>query len=320
MDLHLSQTSAAIAMVNRLQAELTDLGEVLRTAADHVRVDAMFGLDFRPEDAVRNEPIEVRVLEGDEAVQAAFEALTSIWVKVGQHPRETLRVPGAIALPRTAIDKILQTNATRVELGKLIGAIDKTNDRRNVWNRFKGSGNGIVPKQALRLTNVLTAPSNINFYWDDTGSSGARKMAGDLLQEWHELLDQYHDKQATVHHSSEAAAENALVYGIDMLGKLDPQEQVAIRRLVQPHIRARVRNGDSKVKPIIAPVPFVYETGIAPPKIKPLSSYEPKVVIRKNTRLALLEEEPYVEAMNLYRYKDRHRVYGPLQKKSAEEG
>ena len=67
-------------------------------------------------------------------------------------------------------------------------------------------------------------------------------------------------------------------------------------------------------------MPFVYETGIAPPKIKPLSSYEPKVVIRKNTRLALLEEEPYVEAMNLYRYKDKHRVYGPLQKKSDEEG
>lgn len=320
MDLHLSQTSAAIAMVNRLQAELNDLSEVLRAAVDHIRVDAMFGLDFRPEDAVRNEPIAVRVLQGDEAVQAAFEALTSIWVKVGQHPRETLRVPGAIALPRTAIDKILQTNATRIELGKLIGAIDKTNDRRNVWNRFKGSGNGIVPKQALRLTNVLAAPSNINFYWDDTGSSGARKMAGDLLQEWHEQLDQYHDKQATVHHSSEAAAENALLYGIDMLGKLDPQEQVAIRRLVQPHIRARVRNGDSKVKPIIAPVPFVYETGIAAPKIKALSSYEPKVVIRKNTRLALLEDEPYVEAMNLYRYKDKHRVYGPLQKKSVEEG
>lgn len=318
MDLHLSQTSAAIAMVNRLQSELMELGEVLRAVRDRAHVDAMFGLDFRPEDAVRNEPIEVRILYGDEAVHAAFEALTSIWVKVGQHPRETLRVPGVIALPRAAIDKILQTNVTRSELGKLIGAIEKTNDRRNVWGRFKGSGNGIVPKQALRLTHVLTDPQVINFYWDDTGSSGARKMAGDLIEEWKELLDQYRDKQATVHHSSEAAAENALLYGIDMLAKLDPSEQVAIRRLVQPHIRARVRNADAKVKPIIAPVPFVYELGQPAPKVKPLQSYEPKILVKKNTRLALLEDDPYVEAMNLFRYKEEHRVYGPMPKKSEE--
>lgn len=315
MELHLSQTSAAIAMVRRLQSELTDLSEVLRASVDQVRVDAMFALDFRPEDAVRSEPIEVRVLHGEDAVQAAFEALTSIWVKIGQHPRETLRVPGAIALPQAAIDKILQTNATRGELVRLISAIEKTNDRRNVWGRFKGSGNGIVPKQALRLTNVLSDPLHINFYWDDTGSSGARKMAGDLLEEWKELLEQYHDKEATVHHSSEASAENALLYGIDMLAKLDPNEQVAIRRLVQPHIRARVRNGDAKVKPIIAPVPFVYELGHPAPKIKPLPSYEPKVLVKKNTRLALLEDDPYVEAMNLYRYKETHREYGPVQKK-----
>ena len=222
MDLHLSKNSAAIDMIHRLQSELMGLSEVLRDSVDKVRVDAMFGLDFRPEDSVRSEPIEVRVLEGNEAVEAAFEALTSIWVKMGQHPRETLRVPGAIALPRLAIEKILQTNATRTELVRLIGAIEKTNDRRNVWGRFKGRGNGIVPKQALRLTTVLTDPLNINFYWDDTGSSGARKMAGDLLAEWKELLVQYRDKQVTVHHTSEASAENALLYGIDKLSTLDP--------------------------------------------------------------------------------------------------
>lgn len=318
MDLHLSKNSAAIDMIHRLQSELMGLSEVLRDSVDRVRVDAMFGLDFRPEDSVRSEPIEVRVLEGNEAVEAAFEALTSIWVKMGQHPRETLRVPGAIALPRLAIEKILQTNATRTELVRLIGAIEKTNDRRNVWGRFKGRGNGIVPKQALRLTTVLTDPLNINFYWDDTGSSGARKMAGDLLAEWKELLVQYRDKQVTVHHTSEASAENALLYGIDKLSTLDPREQVAIRRLVQPHIRARVRNGEAKAKPIIAPVPFVYEWGQAAPQIKPLPRYEPKTAHKKTTGLALLEEVPYIEAMNLYRYQEKYRVYGPLKKKSEE--
>jgi hypothetical protein len=318
MGLHLSDTSAAIAMIHRLQSELVVLDEVLRACVNDVRVDAMFHLDFRPEDAVRSEPIEVRQLEGPEAVEAAFEALTNLWVKVGQHPRETLRVPGVIALPKLAIDAIVQTNATRTELAALIGAIKKTNDRRNVWGRFKGKGHGIVPKQALRQTTVLTEPHNINFYWDDTGSSGSRRMAGDLLVEWKELLDQNNDRRQAMQHYSEGSVENTLLFAIDKLSRLDPKEQVAIRRVVQPHIRARVRNGDSKVKPIVAPVPFVYEACQAAPRIKPLTDYEPKVADKKTTGLALLEDEPYIEAMNLYRYMEKHRVYGPLKKDTAE--
>lgn len=318
MELHLSDSSAAIAMIHRLQSELTDLDEVLRASIGEVRVDAMYGLDFRPEDTVRSEPIDVRELEGTDAVEAAFEALTSIWVKIGQHPRETLRAPGVIALPTRAIEKILQTNATRAELGKLISAIEKTNDRRTVWNTFKGKGKGIVPKQALRLTTVLTDPLKINFYWDDTGSSGARKIAGELLLEWKEMLDPNNDRRQAMQHFTEGSMENALLFGIDRLGKLDPEEQVAIRRLVQPHIRARVGNGEAKVKPIIAPVPFVYDASLTAPRIKPLLRYEPKVSTKKATGLALLEDEPYVEALNLYRYKEKHRVYGALKKKPDE--
>jgi hypothetical protein len=318
MELHLSPNSAAIAMINRLQSELADLDDVLRASMDQVHVDAVYGLDFRPEDTVRSEPIEVRELVGHEAVEAAFEALTSIWVKIGQHPRETLRVPGVIALPRPAIEKIVQTNATRAELGKLISAIEKVNDRRTVWGAFKGKGRGIVPKQALRLTTVLTDPVKINFYWDDTGSSGARRRVGDLIVEWKELLDPHNDRRQALQRFSDGSMENALLYGIEVLGKLDPEEQVAIRRLVQPHIRARVGNGDARVKPIIAPVPFVYETGQPAPRIKPLMRYEPKTSSKKTTGLALLEDEPYFEAMNLYRYKEKHRVYGALKKPSDE--
>jgi hypothetical protein len=115
-------------------------------------------------------------------------------------------------------------------------------------------------------------------------------------------------------YSTEAAAENALLYAIDKLGKLNPEEQVAIRRPVQPHIRARVRNGDAKIKPVVAPVPLVYEVCLAAPQIKPLSRYEPKVSDKKATGLALLEDEPYIEAVNLYRYKAQYRTYGKLDK------
>lgn len=318
MDLHLSPASAAIAMIERLQHELEVLFDVLLASKDHVRVDAMFGIGFRPDDAVRDEPIEVRVLEGDEAVDAAFEALTSIWVKIGQHPRETLRAPGVIALPKLAIEKIVQTNAIRTEIIGLVGSIKRITDRRLVWKKFKGDGKGIVSKQVLRLTTVLTDPLNINFYWDDTGSSGARRVAGDLLKEWEEMLDQNHDQRPTMDSAPEGSVERTLLYAISQLSKINPMEQVAIRRPVQPHIRARVRDGDAKVKPVICPVPFVYDIHACrvPPKIKSLPSYAPNASSRKATGLALLEDEPCIESMNLYQYKEGHRVYGPLKKTS----
>ncbi|MBM5459002.1 hypothetical protein H8F21_15650 [Pseudomonas sp. P66] len=314
MELHLSAISEAIALVNRLKTELEVLYSVLQASVDHVEVHAIYGMEFRHDNAVHDaDPIVVRQLEGAEAVEAAFEALTCITLKIGQSPKETLRVPGAIALPRLAIDKIVQTNALRNELATLIGTIKKTNDRRLVWKKFQD----ISPKQAMRSTHVLDDPQNINFYWDDTGSSGTRHSAGELIEDWEELLNQNHDRRPTMDGAPEGSIERTLLVAIDLLSKLDPNEQVAIRRPVKPHIRARVRDGDDKVKPIICPVPFVYEIGCPRPKIKPLLTYEPCNSSKKATGRALLELEPHIESMNLYRYEEKYREYGPLRNKKA---
>lgn len=305
MDLSLSASSAAIALIEKLEHELEVLHKVLQASKDHVRVDAMFGMSFRPDDAVHNDPIEVRVLEGDEAVEAAFEALTSIWGKDAQHRRETLRAPGAIALPKLAIEKIQQTNAIRAELAGLIGGIKRTVDRRLVWKKFKGKNKWIVPKQALRQTTVLTAPKNINFYWDDTGSSGTRWRAGDLLAEWENLLNQHHDQQPTAESAPTGSFELKLIIAIrDLRDKIeDLDEQVAIRRLVQPHIRARVRDGEARVKAIICPVPFVYDIDCRlTPKVKPLKSYAPRASSKSTTGKALLQDTPIIESMKVYQY------------------
>lgn len=318
MSLHLSAGSEAIAMIEQLQRELEILLEVLRASKDHVRVDAMFSMGFRPDDEVHNDPIEVRQLEGDEAIEAAFEALTNIWVKKGQQPRETLRAPGVIALPRVAIEKILLTNELRTEINRVVSTIEDSKDRRLVWAKFKGSDKGIVSKQVLRLTSVLSAPHRVNFYWDDTGSASTRHVAGELLKDWEKALDELHDQRPTKESALEGSVEMKLLVAIDLIQKLDPMEQVAISRIVQPHIRARVRNGAAKIRPFHCPVPFVYDIDAwrTPPRIKPLRSFVPHGPERKKKGLNLLEAQPYIESMDLYRYEDMHRKFGPLKKNS----
>ncbi len=321
MELHLSPTSQAIALVNQLKTELEALFAVLQASRDQVEVHAVYAMEFRHENAVNAaDPIEVRHLEGDDAVVAAFEALTCITLKEGQSPKETLRVPGAIALPKVAIDQIAKTNALRSELSSVISTIRKTNDRRLVWRKFQD----ICPKQAMRSTHVLSAPRNINFYWDDTGSSETRHTVSGLLVEWEELLNQNHERRPTFESSPHGSVERALLVSIDLVNQkllseeLWRDEHVAIKRPVQPHIRARVRDGNSKVKLIICPVPFVYEIGCPPPRIKPLPSYEPiaagdKTSAEKPGR-ALLAEAPLIPEIKLYQYKPR--VRGPLKAKA----
>ncbi|HDS0956994.1 TPA: hypothetical protein QDZ28_000640 [Pseudomonas putida] len=323
MELHLSPTSQAIALVNQLKTELEALFAVLQASRDQVEVHAVYAMEFRHENAVNAaDPIEVRHLEGDDAVVAAFEALTCITLKEGQSPKETLRVPGAIALPKVAINQIAKTNALRSELSRVISTIKKTNDRRLVWRKFQD----ICPKQAMRSTHVLSAPRSINFYWDDTGSSETRHTVSGLLEEWEELLNQNHERRPTFESSPHGSVERALLVSIDLVNQkllsdgevLFRDEHVAIRRPVQPHIRARVRDGNSKIKPIICPVPFVYEIGCPPPRIKPLPSYEPHAAGKKSSAVkpgrALLESAPLIESINLYRY--HPRVRGPLKAKT----
>jgi len=315
MELHLSPISQAIALVNRLQAELEALLAVLQASRDQVEVHAVYVMEFRHDNAVNAaDPIEVRHLEGADAVEAAFEALTTITLKVGQSPKETLRVPGAIALPKAAIDKIIETNILRGELSGLISTIKKANDRRLVWRKFKD----ICPKQAMRSTHVLGAPRSINFYWDDTGSSETRHTVSGLLEEWEELLNQNHERRPTFESTLHGSVERALLTSIDLVNQkllseeLTRDEHVAIRRPVQPHIRARVRDGDSKIKPIICPVPFVYEIGCPKPRIKPLMSYEPGTPARK-TRDARLAELPLIPKINLYKYAPIRRPLKPKE-------
>ncbi|QHF00567.1 DNA replication terminus site-binding protein (plasmid) [Pseudomonas cannabina pv. alisalensis] len=318
MELHLSAISEAIAVVKKLETELKVLLSMLNDSRHRLRVDAIFEMEFRHEKEVDEAaPIPVRRLEGSDAVDAAIDVLTCITLKEGvQSAKETLRRPGVVALPYEVISQIHETNVLRSRLESLIGTIKKSNDRRKVWTKFEA----ISPKQAMRCTPVLLDPQNINFYWTDTGTSGSRHVASDLVKEWEDLLDELHERRPTMADAPEGSIEKGLLTAIALLRKLG-NEQVAIRRPVKPHIRARVRDGDAPVRQIISSVPFVYDIDECkfPPTIKPLISYDVVTARRKSAGREMLEDEPYIKKMNLYQYLEIHRVFGPLVQKTKSD-
>lgn len=314
MELHLSAISEAIAAVKKLEVELKVLVSMLNDSHHQWRVDAIFEVGFRHVPTVDGSaPIPVRRLVGTDAVAAATDVLTCITMNEKQSPKETLRAPGVLALPGEIIRKILETNELRRKLESLIGKIKEAKDRREVWAKFEA----ISPKQAMRCTPVLIDPQTINFYWTDTGTSGTRHVASDLVKEYEDLLDRLHDRRPTMADTPKGSLEESLLIAIDLLRKLG-EEHVAIRRPVKPHIRARVRDGDTPVRQIIASVPFVYDIDECkfPPTIKTLLNYDVATVRRKKAGRELLEKEPYVFKMNVYKYQEQYRKRGPLAKKT----
>lgn len=299
MELHLSDSSAAIALVRSLQQELEVLAKILRSSADSLRVDAMFGMEFRHEaDVEMARPIEVRTLEGEEALEAAILALTCTELMPGQNIKETLRVPGALAVPREVLLKVEETNNMRRDLQALITKIKCQETRRLVWRRFPGHSS----KQALRVTPVINDPRRIVFYWD-TGATGNKRVVRELLQEWWQQLEQHLES----HPQSSDHAEDPLVKKLsaaiaDLARIKDPNEEVCISRPVTPHVRARVVASNVKPRIIVAPVPIVYELTSARPRVKPLPDYAARGEKPVPGARKTLETAPYIESMNVYRY------------------
>lgn len=297
MELHYSVSSEAIKLVNQLEQELDLLREMLRASVHEVRIDALYGMKLRESREVRVEDsIEVRKLAGEEAIEAAIEVLTSIYLKGQQAAKETLRVPGAIGLPPHALEKVIQTNALRTELANLILGIEKK-DRRSMWRTIKG----ISPIQAMRTTHVLSDPQRLFFYWD-TGASGHRYLVSSLLEIWEKAVKGERQYMPTYDDFAEGAVEHKLLIAIRKLSLLKHDEYVYITRPVTPHIRCRFKDGDAKPKIVVAPTPFVYDVECPKPEVKDLDTYTPHEKSDAGSTRVKIEGKPYIESMKVYEY------------------
>lgn len=310
LSLYLSPVQGAKELIHTLAGKLQELAVMMQASSDTIRIDALYEIPLRGTPTVsKAESIQVAPRSGREALELATEGLTSLWLKAAQSAKETLRAPGSIAVPGFILTKIQETNQLRMEIYGLIRQLDQQT-RIDIWRSFPG----ISSLQALRVTPVLQAPLTIRFYWD-TGSSGECKQVKDIIASCLELLEKKHGKTAGRTTLPDNSPDLKYIFAIEALEQLPPDEQVAICRPVTPHVRARVRDGEQPGYILSAPIPFVYGLEADKPRIKPLPDYEPVARTGQRSIRAQLMEEPYLESMNLYRYMEAHRRYGPVDNK-----
>lgn len=308
MTLHLSAFSGAIEQLSILVRELSVLEQLLTHSKNRIRIDAQYLIPFRNKaEVAKSEVIKPLTLVGDEAFDTCVRSLTNILMMKGQHHKETYRAPGAAGVPKLVLDQIRKTNQIRKELLDLVSQVP-VEERKGIWLKHPG----IVPSQALRVTTVLDDALTVVHYWD-TGKYGTRFQVKDLIKEWQDTLFKYHGYIPSVADTVEGSLERKLAQAIVDLAMLDENEQVAIKRDVAPHIRARGRAGNKRYTKITSS-PVVYDVDDPKPAIKELPIFDPDKKKRTNKSRAKLEKEPYIQSMNIYRYDEAHRQSGKVTK------
>lgn len=312
MSIYLSPAQGHKELVEQLREGLDKL-RLLLEQPGCIRVDSLFPLPLRKAPSVpKRERISVMTMSDNELRKEAIDALTAMWLRPGQHPKESLRIPGACAISRAAMDQVNACNQIRMEMINLLAPVS-TEDRRVMWRAH----HNISSYQTLRMIPTLSDPLRIRFYWD-IGDSITRYTAGELVELWSQKLI---DLQGDVCSSRQCEPDTLnfrLALSIERLSMLPSNEHVAVRRILPPHVRARVQDGG---KPYItnASVPFVYELSCLPPSVKPLTDYDPEAPVtpKKRSTRAKLMTEPYIDAMNVFRYLDQSASKGPVVREST---
>jgi hypothetical protein len=312
MSMYLSAAQGHKELVNQLNGELAKLRLLLEQPGG-IRVDSLFPLPLRHTPSVAKKET-IAILGPDEVDyrSEAIDNLTSMWLRPGQHPKETLRTPGCCAVSFAAIEQINACNSIRMELINLLAEVP-TADRTPLWRAHSN----ISSHQTLRMTPVLQDPQKIRFYWD-RGDSITKFTVADLVYAWAEKLTKL---QGDVCASSQCEPDTLnfrLALSIERLSMLPSNEWVAVRRILPPHVRARVRDGDDDPYITSAPVPFVYSHACLAPSVTPLTDHDPEAPAsqkKRSTRIKLMSE-PYIDAMNVFRYKDQSKAMGPVSRES----
>lgn len=286
--------------VNHLENRLVALANKMRARPDRIRVDAAYRIPFRDQAMVdETKGIEVTALNGADAIHQIISGLTTIRIEAGkQNPRETLRAPGAVALPEDWLNELEALNALKSEIERLVEQIEDKYQRMLVWRSMRY----LSSLQTMRHAWIVSGPATVRFYWDAVPSVQPR-TAGELITSYKETLTKLYGYVPGLGEMASDDKALKFVFGINELSKLDPRERVAVFRPGQPHVRARLTFIDS-IPPVIraAPTPIVYSADDPVPHITPLSNWEPTQRQAQRSIRAKIEVEPFVEALYLHRY------------------
>lgn len=309
MTIYISPQQGIKELVNKLESRLDTLANRMRARPDRLRVDLAYQIPFRDQATVdEHKGIEVCALSGQEAAFHAIYGLTSIRIEQGkQNPRETLRVPGLIALPPDWLAELQELNIVKHEIELLVAQIEDQYDRMKLW----GSMKYLSSLQTMRQAWIVSGPAKVRFYWDSAPSI-QNKTASEWVASYTKHLKKLFGYVPSLDELVEGDSSRKFVVAISMLSGINtdiaPNEKIASFRHGQPHVRARVTFID-KVKAQIrpAPTPIVYPIDDPVPKITPLSNWEPVERGPGRSGRAKIESEPFVEALYLHRYLEQYR-------------
>ncbi|MPQ69321.1 DNA replication terminus site-binding protein [Pseudomonas sp. MWU12-2323] len=288
--------------VNLLAKRLEKLANQMRARPDRLRVDAAYQIPFRDQAEVdEKKGILVTPLAANEAIQQVVYGLTSIYIEPGkQNPRETLRVPGVVALPADWLNELEDLNEVKKVIESLVEQIEDQYERMKLWGTFKY----LSSLQTMRQARIVDGPRKIKFYWDAAPSISV-KTADQWIADYTKHLKKLHAGCVpTLGELPEDDSSRKFIVGINMLADMG-QTKVVQFRSGKPHVRARVTFID-KEPPIIRPVstPIVYSIGDPVPYISPLSNWEPSNRSARTSTRVKISDKPFMEALYLYLYKE----------------
>lgn len=244
--------------------------------------------------------------QGASAQAALATSLTDVWHKDGQDGRETRRHIGVVAADMDLVRAFQRVNATRTGFHGSVMQLRR--DDPGAWSALSGQlvrrapdvqqalrDAGLIRlhlKQMSRLVPVLTAmPVKISYSWYQSGRSIKRLHRDEVLAR----LEQLGERQAH------------LAWQYARVASLPASEWLAQVQSQAPLLRANVRFQDGSRKafnvalPIVCPRPD--EPARSLPEVIEPNATPPAQRERARRSDQKLEDEPFVPALRVYRYR-----------------
>ena len=264
----------------------------------------------------------------EEAYSKAIELYTGIWYLDGQAPNTTRSCPGLIGATASTLDAAIHLNIAKKALQKAVtdlraqlkpaeisALVDEIRPRSAILGELLGAASlgRLHLKQAYRKIVVLDPrPDKVGFTWAQSNRSIrilTKKEAMDLLTR------------------ARSCEEDPIMHQISRLDdEVREDEALAQVKPVVAHLRA---NTVRRLARGIAGAPSVYDRSMTQAYLPMLVPHDPTVDkglpffrepditpgdnLRFSRSDSLLEDQEFLPAVHIFRYRDR-RVYVPPEK------
>lgn len=251
------------------------------------------GQDDYPE-AITAEPVAE-----DESRDKVIDLICSINYKDDQHPKSTLRASGLVGVSSRVLEAIAHVNDLKKRFKDSVKQVPPR--QRRVLNRHIP---GLCRLQAYREIVALEGyPNAAHFFWASNKSGISRRSVATVRKE----LNTEKDKAA----ATDTSLLRAIEFDLEKLVSLPDREIVAKRRAIRLHPQCNLWVNSRLVGPEDAYLPIFYPHDAEKPcpDVTPLPSAEQRKRQRGLRSDRKLEDEPFLERIDLYRYLPEHRKF-----------